>query len=61
MAPFVAHCNLRIGKLHSRTHQHVKSRTALRRARNVFAGLDMPFWARQADEALAGSDQTAAR
>jgi len=61
MAPFVAHCNLRIGKLHSRTHEHVKSRTALRRARNVFAGLDMPFWARQADEALAGSDQTAAR
>jgi DNA-binding SARP family transcriptional activator len=54
MAPFVAHCDLRIGKLHLRSHEHVKSRTALRRARNVFARLDMPFWARQADEALAG-------
>ena len=52
MAPFVAHCDLRIGKLHARVHKDVDSRAALRRARAAFAGLEMPYWAARAEQAM---------
>ena len=53
MLPFVAHCDLRIGKLHALVHEETKSRTALRRARASFAALEMPYWALRAEHALA--------
>jgi hypothetical protein len=52
MAPFVAHCDLRIGKLHARVHKDVDSRAALRRARAAFADLEMPYWAARAEQAM---------
>ena len=53
MLPFVAHCDLRIGKLHALVHEEIKSRAALRRARAAFGGLAMPYWASCAEQALA--------
>ena len=56
MLPFVAHCDLRIGKLHALVHEEIKSRAALRRARAAFAGLAMPYWVSRAEHALQLND-----
>ena len=52
MAPFVAHCDLRIAKLHALVHDGPRSRTALRRARKAFGELKMPYWAARAEQTL---------
>ncbi len=52
MAPFVAHCDLRIAKLHALVHDDARSRAALRRARKAFDELKMPYWADRAQQAL---------
>jgi hypothetical protein len=52
MAPFVAHCDLRIGKLHALVHDDGRSRTALRRARKAFGELKMPYWTDRAQQTL---------
>jgi hypothetical protein len=52
MAPFVAHCDLRIAKLHALVRDEAGSRTALHRAQKAFGELKMPYWADRAQQAL---------
>ena len=51
MAPFVAHCDLRIGKLHASAGNDVESRAVHERAHRIL-GLEMPYWAAIAQREL---------
>jgi tetratricopeptide (TPR) repeat protein len=53
MRPLVAHCNLGLGTLYTRTGQQEPARTALSAAIDLYRAMEMTFWLPQAEAALA--------
>jgi tetratricopeptide (TPR) repeat protein len=53
MRPLVAHCHLGLGRLYSQTGRGEQARTELSAAIALYRAMDMLFWLRQAEAALA--------
>jgi tetratricopeptide (TPR) repeat protein len=53
MRPLVAHCHYGLGRLYSQTGRGEEARAELSAAIALYRAMDMPFWLRQAEAALA--------
>jgi class 3 adenylate cyclase/tetratricopeptide (TPR) repeat protein len=54
MAPLVAHCHLGMGKALARANKGGQAREHLAKASGLYRSLEMPYWTREAEEALQG-------
>jgi tetratricopeptide (TPR) repeat protein len=54
MRPLVAHCHLRLGKLHRLTGDGMKAKEHLQTATTMYREMDMRFWWEQVEAAIAG-------
>jgi tetratricopeptide (TPR) repeat protein len=52
MTPLVAHCHLGLGTGHGRANKGEQAREHLVKAAGLYRSLEMPFWTREAEEAL---------
>lgn len=52
MRPLVAHCQLGLGNLYSRTGARAKARQHLTTAATMYREMDMKFWPAQAETEL---------
>lgn len=53
MRPLGAHCHLGLGKLYATTGKQLEARAELTAAAELYRGMEMTFWLRRAERALA--------